>query len=58
MCEMVDPSTPRSAREACKEYIYTKNDRKNRNIGYEGLIEEPYPVKKLQSTIGPIQRNA
>ena len=57
MCEMVDPSTPRSVLVACTAAIKTKNNKENRKRGYEGQIEEPYLVEKFQKKIGPIKRN-
>ena len=55
MCEIVDPSTSRSAQVACVTAI--KNERGNRKKGYEGQIEGPYPVGKLQRIVGYIQIN-
>ena len=57
MCEMIDPSTSRSARVACVADIKTKTDRENHKRGYESQIEYPYPVENFQRTRGPIQRN-
>ena len=36
---------------------YFKNYRENRKIGYEGQIEDPYSVEKLQRERGPIKLN-
>ena len=57
MCEMVDPYTPRSAKMACAAAMKTKNEREIHKRGYEFQIEDPYPGKKLQRTIGPVQIN-
>ena len=57
MCEIVDPYTSRSAQVACAASIKTKDYIENRKRGCEVQIEEPYPVGKLKSTRGPIQRN-
>ena len=56
MCEMVDPSTSRSARVMCVAAIYIKKQR-NRNRGYEGQIEGTYPGEKMQRTRVHIQSN-
>ena len=57
MCEMIDPSTSRSARVAFVADIKIKADRENHKRGYESQIEDPYPVENFQRTRGPIQRN-
>ena len=57
MCEMVDPSTSRSARVACAANIKTKNCRENSKKRYEGQVEDPYQVEILQVTREPIQHN-
>ena len=57
VCEIIDPYASRSALVLCAADIKPKNDWENRKRGYEGQIEEPYPVEKLQKARGSIQSN-
>ena len=55
MCEMVDPSTSRSARMAYTEDIKTKNDREKLKRGYEGQIDGSYQGLKFIMTRVTVQ---